>query len=75
MQQYRIVTAGNPSDLSHEVNKYIKEGWVILGSHQVVTRHAQNKFSGAQLMATQYSVEYSQTMVKTVENQDAASLT
>lgn len=67
--EYKIVTGGNPADLTHEVNKLIKDGWAPMGSHQVVIRGSQNTFSGSQPIRTNNSVEYTQTMTKdTVDN-------
>jgi len=58
-----ILTSFNASRLSEKVNEHIKEGFIPIGSHQVVTKYSQNKFSGTQHMATQHELEYSQTMV------------
>ena len=57
-----ILTSSNPRGLEKKINEHIKEGFIPVGSHQVITIYSQNKFSGTQLMATQHDLEYSQTM-------------
>ena len=61
--KYTILTSSNPSGLIKKVIEKTKEGFVAVGSHQVVTIYSQNKFSGSQHMATQHDLEYSQTMI------------
>lgn len=62
--EYKIVSGGSPSDLTTKVNERIKDGWELVGSHQVVIHREQNRFSGQQHMDTLNSLEYSQTMCK-----------
>ena len=59
-----ILTATSPRGLEKKITESIGEGFVPVGSHQVVTIYSQNKFSGTKHMATQHELEYSQTMVK-----------
>ncbi len=67
--EYKIVSGGSPSDLTTKVNERIKDGWEIVGSHQVVIHREQNRYSGQQHMDTLNQLEYSQTMCrKTNEN-------
>ena len=62
--EYKVIYGDSPSELSSKVNQYINEGWKLLGSHQVVVRREQNRYSGSQHMDTQYLLEYSQTIIK-----------
>ena len=62
--EYKIVNGGSPSELTTKVNEKIKDGWEIVGSHQVVIHREQNRFSGQQHMDTLNQLEYSQTMCK-----------
>jgi hypothetical protein len=62
--EYKIVNGGSPSELTTKVNEKIKEGWEVVGSHQVVIHREQNRYSGQQHMDTLNQLEYSQTMCK-----------
>ncbi len=62
--EYKIVNGGSPSELTTKVNEKIKEGWELIGSHQVVVVHSQNRFSGTTHKDTTHETEYSQTMIK-----------
>ena len=62
--EYKVIYGDSPSELSSKVNQYINEGWKLLGSHQVVVRREQNRYSGSQHMDTLYQLEYSQTIIK-----------
>jgi len=62
--EYKIVNGGSPSELTTKVNEKIKEGWELIGSHQVVIHKEQNRYSGSQHMDTLNQLEYSQTMIK-----------
>jgi hypothetical protein len=67
--EYKIVSGGSPSELTTKVNERIKDGWEVVGSHQVVIHREQNRYSGMQHMDTLNQLEYSQTMCrKTIEN-------
>ena len=61
--EYKIVSGGSPSELTTKVNERIKDGWELVGSHQVVIHREQNRYSGMQHMDTKHETEYSQTMV------------
>ena len=62
--EYKIVYGDSPSDINTKVNEMIKEGWEPIGSHQVVVRREQNRYSGSQHMDTLNQLEYTQTMCK-----------
>ena len=67
--EYKIVSGGSPTDLTFKVNERLKDGWELVGSHQVVIHREQNRYSGMQHMDTLNQLEYSQTMCrKTEEN-------
>jgi hypothetical protein len=60
--KYKILSAKSPNDLTEAINLHIIEGWEVVGSHQVVTTHAQNRYSGLQHMDTRYELEYTITL-------------
>lgn len=60
--EQKIISAEAPEALNSKIKSMIEEGWVPIGSHQVVIVHAQNRYSGMQHMDTRYRTEYSQTM-------------
>ena len=62
--EYKIVYGDSPSDINTKVNEMINNGWELVGSHQVVIRREQNRFSGSQHMDTLNQLEYTQTMIK-----------
>lgn len=64
-----ILTSTNKVGLEKKIREAIGEGFVPVGSHQVVTIYSQNKFSGSQHMATQHELEYSQSMIRNQEEQ------
>lgn len=68
MTEYKVIESGSPNSLTREVNQLIKEGWTPVGSHQVVIRKEQNRFRGTQHVDTLNDIEYSQTMIKTLDN-------
>jgi hypothetical protein len=61
---YKILVGESPNELTRLVNDHIKEGWVISGSHQVVIRREQNRYSGQQHMDTLNQLEYTQTIIR-----------
>lgn len=61
--KYKIVTSSRASTLTDKVNELIAEGWEIVGSHSVVEKHRQNRFSGMQHRDTEIESEYSQTII------------
>tara|TARA_R110000796_G_scaffold272_1_gene1032 strand:+ start:186 stop:422 length:237 start_codon:yes stop_codon:yes gene_type:complete len=62
--EYKILSATNPNTLTSKVNDAIKDGWEIVGGHQVVEVHRQNRYADSQHMDTTIKSEYSQTIVK-----------
>ena len=61
---YKIVYGDSPNEINSKVNEMLKEGWEVVGSHHVVVRRVQNRYSGQQHMDTINQLEYTQTMVK-----------
>ena len=62
--QYKILSSRSPNELTRLINESINDGWEVVGSHQVVTIHSQNRFSGQQHMDTRHEVEYTITMTR-----------
>ena len=62
--KYKVIEGGSPSEITTKVNDMIKDGWKPVGTHQVVVRREQNRYSGQQHIDTLNSLEYTQTMVK-----------
>ena len=62
--EYKVIYGGSPKELTDGVNTYLKDGWEIVGSHQVVVIHSQNRFRGDQHIDTRNEIEYSQTLIK-----------
>lgn len=62
--EYKVVSGDSPGELSKVVKEFIQEGWKPSGSHQVVVRREQNRYSGTQHMDTLYQLEYSQTLTR-----------
>ena len=61
---YKIVVGGSPNELTTKVNEHLNDGWEIVGGHQVVVRHEQNRFRGTQHVDTLNDLEYTQTLIK-----------
>lgn len=61
---YKVIETGSVGELNRKVKEMIEEGWKPIGSHQVVVKHVQNRFSGLQHKDSVSSMEYSQTMIK-----------
>ena len=62
--EYKVIESGSPNELTKRVNELIQEGWTPIGSHQVVVRREQNRYSGTQHMDTLNQLEYTQTLIK-----------
>jgi hypothetical protein len=61
----KIITAGRASQLNEKIEEMQGDGWEPLGSHQVVTTLIRNVVRGDGVInRSDYSHEYSQTMVK-----------
>lgn len=67
--EYKIIVSHSGEDLTRKVNEYIQDGWTPMGSHQVQIRHEQNRFRGQQHVDTLNDLEYSQTIIKTENNE------
>jgi hypothetical protein len=65
--QYKIGTAHTASELNRQIESYIEDGWSVVGSHQVVVVHEQNRFAGTQHKDTIIEREYSISMKKESE--------
>jgi hypothetical protein len=66
--EYKIIEGGSPNEITKKVNDLIKDGWTPVGSHQVVVRREQNRFSGQQHMDTLNTLEYTQTLTREEKN-------
>lgn len=62
--EYKVIYGGSPKELTDKVNTYLKDGWEIVGSHQVVVIQSQNRYRGDQHIDTRNEMEYSQTLIK-----------
>mgnify|MGYP003349134438 CR=1 FL=1 len=62
--EFKILTAGTASELNKLIEKYIIDGWEVVGSHQVVIIHEQNRFAGMQHKDTIVEREYSISVKK-----------
>jgi hypothetical protein len=62
--EYKVVYGESPSELTRSVSENLNNGWELSGSHQVVIRRQQNRYSGQQWMDTVNQLEYSQTLIK-----------
>ena len=61
---YKILTAHTASELNKLIESLIHDGWSVVGSHQVVVVHEQNRFAGTQHKDTIIEREYSISMTK-----------
>jgi len=62
--EYKVITSSSPEGLNEKVNMYINEGFIPVGSHQVVVQREVNRYSGSQHQDTLVTQEYSQTLIK-----------
>ena len=65
--EYKIVSSSSPQGLVDKVTSLMNDGWDIIGSHQVVIIHSQNRFSGTTHKDTTHETEYSQSMIKKIK--------
>jgi len=61
---YKILTAHTASELNKLIESHIQDGWSVVGSHQVVVVHEQNRFAGTQHKDTIVEREYSISIKK-----------
>ena len=59
-----IIYSSSPEGLNTKINSNMQIGWKPMGSHQVITKHSQNRYRGDQLVDTIHQAEYSITMVR-----------
>ena len=59
-----IIGSKSLQGLNEKIEKYHNEGYGIVGSHQVVEVHHQNRFRGTQHVDTIIEHEYSITLVR-----------
>jgi hypothetical protein len=62
--EYKVIETGTSTELNRQVKIHLELGWKPVGSHQVIVKHIQNRFSGLQHKDSISEMEYSQTMVK-----------
>jgi hypothetical protein len=62
--EYKVIHASSPNELSNKVNDALQNGYELIGSHQVVIRHTQNRFNGMVHTNTLNEIEYTQSVVK-----------
>ena len=67
--EYKVIESSSPNELTKRVNELIQEGWVPIGSHQVVIRRQIKRYSGTQHKDTLNEIEYTQTLTKQNENE------
>lgn len=72
--EYKILTSRSASGLMEKVKESQMQGWNPIGSHQVVEKNHQLRYSGMQHKDTQIECEYSQTMTKNIEQNLADKL-
>jgi hypothetical protein len=60
----RIIGSKSLQGLNEKIEKYYNEGYEVVGSHQVVEVHHQNRFRGTQHVDTIVEHEYSITLVR-----------
>lgn len=66
MTDFKIITSHHISGLNDKIKQHLEEGWVVVGSHQVVETHHQNRFRGQQQVDTLIESEYSISLKKEV---------
>jgi len=64
MSKTKILSHHTVSGLNEKIASAEAEGYKVIGGHQAVNTHAQNRFAGMQHKDTIYEVEYSVTVTK-----------
>lgn len=59
-----IITSTSNQGLNDKIKSYTEQGYRVVGTHQVVETHHQNRFRGNQHVDTIIEREYSITMIK-----------
>jgi hypothetical protein len=62
--EYKILKSTSANGLTEKVTLAISEGWLPIGSHQVVKTHEQLVFVGSQHRHTTIENTYTQTVTK-----------
>lgn len=65
--QYKILIDDNVTDLMEKVNAHLEDKWEISGSHQVIIRKTQNRYSGERHTDSYNQLEYTQTVIKQID--------
>lgn len=60
----KIIYASSPESLNSKIAESVAEGWEVVGSHQAIVVHSQNRYAGSQHMDTVHKSEYSITLRK-----------
>ena len=66
--KYKILIDDNVIDLMEKVNAHLEDKWEIIGPHQVVISKTQNRYSGEKLMGSYNQLEYTQTVIKHIDD-------
>jgi hypothetical protein len=66
MSDTLIISHHTTHGLNEKIKKYQDEGYVVVGSHQVVETHHQNRYRGQDHVDTIIEREYSITLKKEV---------
>ena len=64
LPQVKVLTAHSVADLNNKISELLKQGWEVVGGHQVVIKHTQNRFAGLQHKDTINELESSITVKK-----------
>ena len=62
--KYKIIVEDNAFDLMEKVNVLLEDKWMAVGSHIVVVRKTQNRYSGERHMDSYNQLEYTQTLIR-----------
>ena len=65
--KYKIIVEDNAFDLMEKVNVLLEDKWMAVGSHTVVVRKTQNRYSGERLMDCYSQLEYTQTLIRVID--------
>lgn len=66
-KEKKVISAPSVTSLNRRIAELSAQGWEPIGTHQVVTTHAQNTYAGTQHRTTQFTTEYSMTLQKSVD--------
>lgn len=60
--EVKVITGASATQLNEKIAEYIKQGWDVVGSHQTVVKHVQNRYAGLQHKDSISELEYSITI-------------